>query len=108
MKPRNSVPATLAILVALLALLPFWFIPQSHAQGQVQVTAADPMAAEQGTINLNVKVTGKGFKNGANAKWFVTRTTNPGGVAVNSTTFVSSTGLSANITVADTATIAWP
>jgi uncharacterized delta-60 repeat protein len=96
----------LIILAGLLALIAVWFIPQSHAQGQVQVTAADPMAAEQGTINLNVKVTGKGFKNGANAKWFVTGTTNPGGVTVNSTNFVSSTELSANITVADTATIA--
>jgi uncharacterized delta-60 repeat protein len=53
-----------------------------------------------------VKVTGKGFKNGAQAKWFVTGTTNPGGVTVNSTTFVSSTELTANITVADTASVA--
>jgi len=81
-------------------------LPTTHAQGQVQVSAADPMAAEQGTINLNIKVTGKGFKNGAQAKWFVTGTTNPGGVTVNSTTFVSSSEVTANITVADTATIA--
>jgi uncharacterized delta-60 repeat protein len=72
----------------------------------VQVTAANPPSTEQGTINLNVKVTGKGFKNGAQAKWFVTGTTNPGGVTVNSTTFVSSTEVTANITVADTAEIA--
>ncbi len=77
----------------------------ASAQGQVQVTAADPAAAEQGTINLNVKVTGKGFKNGAKAKWFVTGTTDPGGVTVNSTNFVSSTELTANLTVADTAVI---
>jgi hypothetical protein len=64
------------------------------------------MAAEQGTLNLNVKVTGKGFKSGAKAKWLVTGTTDTGGVTVNSTTFVSSTELSANITVADGATIA--
>jgi uncharacterized delta-60 repeat protein len=75
------------------------------AQGQVQVTAADPPSAEQGTINLNVKVTGKGFKSGAKAKWFVTGTTDPGGVTVNSTTFVSSSEVTANITVADTAVI---
>jgi hypothetical protein len=35
-----------------------WLQPSSHAQGQVQVTAADPFAAEQGTIDL-VKITGK-------------------------------------------------
>jgi uncharacterized delta-60 repeat protein len=72
----------------------------------VQVTAADPMAAQQGTINLNVKVTGKGFKNGARAQWFITGTTNPGGITVNSTAFVSSSELTANITVTDTAAIA--
>jgi len=72
----------------------------------VQVTAANPAATEQGTINLNVKVTGKGFKSGAKAKWFVTGTTDTGGVTVNSTTFVSSSEVTANITVADAATIA--
>jgi len=107
MKPRYQPSPTLIILsVALLILIANWLLPTSHAQGQVQVNAADPPATEQGTINLNVKVTGKGFKNGAQAKWFVTGTTNPGGVTVNSTTFVSSTELTANITVADTATIA--
>jgi uncharacterized delta-60 repeat protein len=73
---------------------------------QIQVTSALPAAAEQGTVNLNVRVTGKGFKNGAKAKWFVSSTTDPGGVTVNSTTFVSSTELTANITVSDTAAIA--
>src|SRR5712671_4985596 len=78
----------------------------SAVQGQVQVTAADPASTAQGTINLNVKITGKGFKNGAKAKWFVTGTTDPGGVTVNSTTFVNSGELAANITVADSAVIA--
>ncbi len=76
-----------------------------HAQ-QIQVTAASPSSTAQGTINLNVKVTGKGFKNGANAKWFITGTTDSGGVVVNSTTFVSSSEVTANITVSDTAIIA--
>jgi len=77
------------------------------AQGQqVQVTAADPPAAAQGTTNLNVKVTGKGFKNGAKAKWYVSGTTDSGGVTVNTTTFVSGTEVTANITVSDTAVIA--
>ena len=106
MKPRHRIPPTLIILAALIALILSWLLPTSNAQGQVQVTAADPMAAEQGTLNLNVKVTGKGFKNGAKAKWFVTGTADDGGVTVNSTTFVSSTELSANITVPDGATIA--
>src|SRR5512144_981599 len=111
MKPRYQISPTLIVLSGLLVLFLTWVIPvalvpPTHAQGQVQVTAADPPSAEQGTLNLNVKVTGKGFKNGAKAKWFVTGTTDPGGVSVNSTTFVSSSELTANITVSDTATIA--
>src|SRR5215470_12434877 len=107
MHPRHRIAPTLIVISAFLVLAVDWVNQTSHAQGQqVQVTAADPAAAEQGTINLNVKVTGKGFKTGAHAQWFVTGTTNPGGVTVNSTTFVSSTELNANITVADAATIA--
>ena len=107
MKPDYQTSPTLIILAASLVLcVAAWILPSASAQGpQVQVNAADPMAAEQGTINLNVKVTGKGFKNGAQAKWFVTGTTNTGGVTVNSTTFVSSTELTANITVTDAAII---
>jgi hypothetical protein len=106
MTPRHRLASTLTILAAVIAVTVSWLIPSSNAQAPLQVTAADPMAAEQGTLNLNVKVTGKGFKSGANAKWLVTGTTDTGGVTVNSTTFVSSTELSANITVADGATIA--
>jgi len=106
MKPSHRISPTLLILSALAVLIGSWLIPSSHAQSPVQVTAADPMAAAQGTVNLNVRVTGKGFKNGAKAKWFVTGSADEGGVVVNSTTFVSSTELSANITVPDGATIA--
>jgi hypothetical protein len=76
------------------------------AAGNIQVNSAVPNAAAQGTINLDVTVGGNGFKNGANSQFFVTGTTNPGGITVNSTSFVSSTQLTANITVADTANIA--
>ena len=96
-------------MVSIAVLFGVLFLSQgrhiSHAQAQVQVTAADPSSSAQGTVNLNVKVTGKGFKNGAKAKWFVTGTTDTGGVTVNSTTFVNSGEVTANITVADTATI---
>jgi uncharacterized delta-60 repeat protein len=97
----------ITVLVVLLGLGAGLLVSNKRAtaQGQVQVTAADPASGAQGTINLNVKVTGKGFKNGAKAKWFLTGTTDTGGVTVNSTTFVSSTELNANITVSDTAVI---
>jgi hypothetical protein len=77
-----------------------------EAQAPVQVAAADPPAAAQGTVNLNVKITGKGFKKGAAAKFLVTGTTDTGGITVNSTSFVSAGELTANINVTDTAAIA--
>jgi len=75
------------------------------AVGQIQVNSTSPGSAPQGTINLNVTVNGSGFKKGAKTQWFVTGTTNPGGVTVNSTTFNSPSQLTANITVSSTATI---
>lgn len=104
MKPRTLAPSFLFSILGAL-LLGLGCTSAAQAQ-QVQVTAADPPTAAQGTINLNVKVTGRGFKNGANAKWFITGTTDPGGVQVNSTTFVNSGELTANITVSDTASLA--
>jgi uncharacterized delta-60 repeat protein len=105
MKPKTTTHTNLVCL-ALGLLLLFCANTQIAQAQQVQVTAADPSAAAQATVNLDVKVTGKGFKNGANAKFLVTGTADPGGVQVNSTTFVSSTELRANINVADTAIIA--
>ena len=101
MKPIPRFPVRFLLCVGFFLIAG---ISSVEAQ-QVQVTAADPMSAAQGTINLNVRITGKGFKNGAKAKWYVTGTTDPGGVTVNSTTFVSSGEVTANITVADTAVV---
>jgi len=75
------------------------------AKAQIQVDSATPGAAPQGTVSLDVAISGNGFKRGATAQWFVTGTTNPGGVTVNSTTFKGSTQLTANITVASDAVI---
>src|SRR5258706_10654946 len=106
MKPRQRIAPPLILLsLAFLFLNVTGALSSAQAQ-QIQVPTAAPASTAQGTINLNVKVTGKGFKNGAKAKWFVTGTTDPGGVTVNSTTFVNSGELTANITVADTAVIA--
>ena len=75
------------------------------ATAQIQVNSANPSAAPQGTVNLNVTIAGSGFKKGATAQWFLTGTTNPGGVTVNSTTFGGTSSLTANITVAADAVI---
>lgn len=106
MKPNRRPPALFFAFCLAFAFLNLNGASAEVQAQQVQVTAAVPSSTAQGTINLNVKVTGKGFKNGAQAKWFITGTTNPGGVTVNSTTFISSTEVTANITVDDTATIA--
>src|SRR5258706_15684965 len=71
----------------------------------VSVTAANPNAAAQGTLNLNVTISGKGFKNGASSSFLVSGTTNPGGIGVHSPRLVNSTTLVANIDVSDTATL---
>ena len=90
-----------AVNVALLFLV-FAGLP---AAAQIQVDSASPSAAPQGTVNLDVVITGNGFKKGAVAQWFVSGTTNPGGVTVNSTTYKGATQLTANITVAPDAVI---
>ncbi len=93
----TSCAIVLCLLLATGSLTP--------AAAQIQVNSADPNTAPQATVNLNVIVKGKGFKKGAVAKWQVTGTEDPGGVTVNSTTFVSATELVANIDVAETAVI---
>src|SRR5438876_11013542 len=90
-KRYSSLQLALLIVLVALGALP--------TAAQIQVTSTNPSAAPQGTTNLNVTVSGSGFKKGAKAQWFVTGTTNPGGVTVNSTTFNGSNQL--------TATLAW-
>jgi len=66
---------------------------------QITVTGADPSSAAQGTTNLDVTISGNGFKRGAKAAFHVTGTTNNGGVTVNSTSFSSGSSLTANISI---------
>ena len=87
-------------LISGIAVLP------ERAAAQITVNLATPNNAVPGTVALNVVVNGSGFKKGAKAQWFVTGTTNPGGVTVNSTAFNNSGQLTANITVSSTATLA--
>src|ERR1700746_2341850 len=87
------------LLTILLALMP------TAAPAQVAVSSASPNNAPQGTSGLNVADNGTGFEKGAKATWLVTGTTDTGGVTVNSTTFLNSDQLVANITVAGNATV---
>src|SRR5579864_4067784 len=77
--------------------------PSASAQ-TITVTSANPNNAPQGTVNLNVLINGKNFKKGAISKFYVSGTTDPGGITVNSTSFISSGQLRASINVATNAT----
>ena len=94
---RHSLALIFVLLAFASAALP--------AVAQIQVDSASPSAAPQGTINLDIVITGNGFKRGAVAQWFVTGTTNPGGVSVNSTSYKSSSQVTANISIAPDAVI---
>ena len=90
---KNRARAVFGLLLIGVALE--FCAPRAFAQ--IQVTSAVPNNAAQGTVNLDVVVKGNGFKKGAVAQWFVSGTTNPGGVTVNSTAFNSSNQVTANI-----------
>jgi hypothetical protein len=91
-----------AVLIALLFGLPGVGAVR-EASAQISVTAADPSSGAQATYSLDVTIKGKGFKNGAKAKFYKTDTSDPAGISVRSTRYISSTQLVATIDIADTA-----
>jgi hypothetical protein len=95
---RQSVTVLALILVQLMA--------RTVAAQNVSVTAADPNTGAQGTTALLVKINGKNFAPGARADFFLSGTTNPAGVTVHGTQWVSATEVDAVIDIADTAAIA--
>jgi len=90
----------LSLVALVLALLPV-----TYAASPVTVTAADPASTIQGTLSLDVAVSGSGFDNSAAVKFLVTGTSDAGGVTVKKVTFSSSKKLIATIDVADTAVV---
>ena len=106
MTVSHRVLVVAAVLVAVGFGLPgVGAVPTASAQS-ISVTAADPPTGEQGTLNLSVLIKGKGFKNGAKAKFYMSGTTDPAGVNVKSTKYVNSTQLVATIDIADAAALA--
>lgn len=89
--------AALAVLLASLHV---------EAAPPVQVTAADPTSAPQGTVSLDVTVSGSGFDSSAAVAFLVTGTTNPGGITVKNVKVTGPKKLTATIDVADAAVIA--
>ncbi len=94
---RTALTVVAAFFLLALGLPLGGIVPEASAQ--ISVSAADPPAGEQGTLNLSVKITGKGFKNGAKASFFKTGTFDPTGINVKSTQYVSSTALVALIDI---------
>jgi hypothetical protein len=76
----------------------------AHAQDPI-VTAADPPSAEQETYDLDVEITGDNFAKGAAVDFFVTGTTNPGGIHVKQVKVLGPKKLKATIDVDAGATV---
>jgi probable HAF family extracellular repeat protein len=70
----------------------------AKASGGVSVTAADPAYGKQGTVGLEVRVLGSGFDQGSRASWERGGAPDPK-ITVNSTAFVGSSELRANIDI---------
>jgi len=96
----------IGIFTCFCLLLSWAATPSVLPAQNIQVTSANPPAAPQGTINLNVAIGGNGFKKGAKAAFHLSGTPDPDGVTVNSTTFNTSSQLTANINISDTTNIA--
>jgi len=94
------------IVHLLMPLLLLGLAPVGAALAQVKVTAATPAVAYQGTISLDVVVTGSGFDRSAKVQYFVSGTTNPGGITVRSVRFNSPGELVTTIDVAEAADLA--
>lgn len=93
------------LATALVALATLWLVPVTSAHAQVQVTAASPASAPQGSISLEVEISGNGFDATATVQFLVTGTTNPGGITVRKVVVRGSKKLVATIDIADTAVI---
>ena len=89
-----------------MALCMLAIAPVGDALAQVKVTAAAPSSAYQGTTSLDVVVTGSGFDSTAKVQYFVSGTTDPGGIRVRSVTYRKSSELVTTIDVADSASLA--
>jgi len=92
-------------LFSILSLIALAVVPLGRADAQVSVTAADPSSTVQGTVSLNVTVTGNGFNSSASVKFLVTGTADPGGIVVKSVNVNSAKKLIATIDVADSAVV---
>ena len=107
---RAVLLATAGVLAAACADSPIPVAPaRSVSLGKAPagpaVSSASPAYSHRDTT-LNVRVLGSGFATGATAEWALGGVTNPAKIRTNSTQFVSSSELVANITVSADADLA--
>src|SRR5512146_1402176 len=100
---RNALIVIAAFLLAALGLPGSVVVQTAPPPPAISVTSAVPSTGEQGTLNLDVTIGGKNFKSGAKAQVFKTGTTDPAGVNVKATRYVTSPQLVATIDIADAA-----
>jgi hypothetical protein len=93
------------LIVGLMVLAGTLLAGAASAQN-VSVAAASPNSGQQGTLSLLVKISGKNFAPGAQTDFFLSGTTNPDGIVVHGTQWVSSTEVDATVDIADTASLA--
>ena len=70
---------------AVVALVILALVLMGVTWAQVKVTAANPASTTQGTVSLDVTITGSGFDSTAKAKFFVSGTSDTGGITVQKT-----------------------
>ena len=96
-----NTPRRIQLLLAALILL----MAAGPARAQVTVEAADPEYAEQGTLALDVTLSGSGYEPGAEVKFLVAGSNKGGGISVNSVLYVSPNELITSIDVAPDAVV---
>jgi len=82
-------------------------VPSSAVAQKISVKSATPSAAAQGTVGLDVVVAGSGFNPGDRVDLFRSGTTDPAGIRVNRTSYVSGSQLVANVDVTETAALSY-
>lgn len=103
MNRPTSTPGSPFRTVGLLFLAGLLVVALPASAQVVEVTSVVPSQTEQGTIGVVVTIGGLNFTKGSQVAFYVTGTTNPGGVAVKSVRYKNTKTLEATIDVASDA-----
>lgn len=101
---RRFLPLTTTV-AAVLLLLGVAAISNAARPAKIQVTAAIPNEAAQGTLGLGVQIKGKNFGPGASVRFLQSGTTSEGGITVTDVAFVDSETLQTTVDVDAAATV---